>query len=57
MKETYIAPELNCLCLVPAEAVSRLPDSFDDYLGENAGNGISTGSVVIDPDDLDVKIS
>lgn len=55
MKETYISPELTCMCLAPTEAVARLVDGFDEYLEDGKGNAVSTDDVIIDPDvDIDI---
>ena len=53
MKEHYIAPELERICLLSAEETAVIAHSFDEYLG-GTGNGISAGGIVVDPDtDID----
>lgn len=52
MKEIYIAPQLELLCLAPEEQLALLPQDFDDYLGGEGENAVS--GVIVDPDaDLD----
>lgn len=57
MKECYIAPELERICLLSAEAVAVLPNSFDDYMGGEPGGGSTGNGVVVDPDtDIDAVL-
>lgn len=52
MKELYIAPQLELLCLAPEEQLAQLTRDFDSYLGGD-GSGTISG-VIIDPDaDID----
>lgn len=54
MKELYIAPELELLCLAPDEKIASSRD-FDSYLGGEDSGGVS--GVIIDPDfDIDVGV-
>lgn len=53
MKETYISPELELLCLAPEEQLALLPHDFDGYLG-GEGNSENVSGVIIDPEgDID----
>lgn len=55
MKEIYIAPEVELLCLVPAEAVAVSPASFDNYIGNEIPDIGNISHVIVNPDE-DVEI-
>lgn len=54
MKETYISPELELLCLAPEEQLALLAQDFDSYLG-GEGSSENVSGVIMDPDmDIDL---
>lgn len=54
MKETYLSPKLELLCLAPEEQLALLSHDFDGYLG-GEGNSENVSGVIIDPEgDIDL---
>ena len=49
MKETYVSPELELLCLAPAERIAaNLDVDFDTLTGGQGGGSITQGDTEID---------
>lgn len=51
MKELYISPELNLLCLAPEEKLMNSDVEFDDLL-QGSGGGVSANPEI----DIDIPL-